>query len=74
MAVVDIANSTLGVLPPELISRVDFLITILQALGGFIILWIIFNIISAFQGRKRRKEIEKINQNLEEIKIILKKR
>ena len=59
-------------LPSELIGRVEFLITILQALGVFIILYIVFNIISTVINSKRNMEIQKINENLEEIKIILK--
>jgi hypothetical protein len=60
-------------LPPELISRVGSLITLLQALGGFLILYIIFNIVNAILNRKKRDELKQINLNLEEIKRLLKK-
>jgi purine-cytosine permease-like protein len=72
-----VVNDTIDILsalPVDLVGRIDFLVTILQAVGGFIILWIIFNIASVFMNRKKNKEIEKINKNLEEIKRLLSKR
>ena len=70
--VVNTSLDIVSALPAELVGRIDFLVTILQALGGFIILWIIFNIISVFMSRKKNKEINKINENLEKIIRLLK--
>ena len=57
--------------PPELISRFGNLITILQAVGWFIILYIIFNIINTIINRKKNREIKKISENIEKIKKLL---
>ncbi|MEK6906264.1 MAG: hypothetical protein AABW81_01445 [Nanoarchaeota archaeon] len=67
-------NETITAIPQELIRDINLLIYVLEAVGGFIILYIIFNIISLYGNRKKRKEIEQINNNLEEIKSILKSR
>ena len=71
-------TSTVFNFPPELISQVSLLITVLQALGGVIIIYIIFNVIHALINRKRNKKINEIliginnmNRNLGEIKRIL---
>jgi len=73
MVIENISNAV-SFLPAELVGRIDFLITILQALGWFIIFWVIFNIISAIMNRKKNKEIKKINENLEDIKKLLKRK
>ena len=77
MALENISN-TVWNFPPELIEEVSLLITILQALGGVIVLYIIFNIITAIMNKKRNEKISEINlgvhninTTLEEIKNIL---
>ena len=60
-------------LTPEVISQISLFITILQTLGGIFIIYLLFNIMNLFLNRKKQKELDKINQNLEEIKKILKK-
>jgi|TARA_B100001971_G_C18182436_1_gene533610 uncharacterized protein involved in cysteine biosynthesis len=64
--------------PPELIGKIGFLIAILQALGGVIIIYLVFSIINTIINRKRNKKIDEvleginnINKNLREIKGIL---
>jgi len=57
----------------DLITKVSSLTTFIQAVGGLILAYILFNIINAIAGRKSRKKLEEINDNLEEIKKILKK-
>ena len=77
MALENITN-TVWNFPPELIGQVILLINFLQALGGVIIIYIIFNIIHAIINRKRNKKLDSLllgvnnmNRNLEEIKRIL---
>ena len=77
MALENITN-TVWNFPPELIGQVSLLINVLQALGGVIIIYIIFNIIHAIINRKRNKKLDSLllgvnnmNRNLEEIKRIL---
>lgn len=58
----------------ELIDKVGGLSTLIEALGGILILYLIFNIINSILGRKKQKELEKVNKNLEEIKKLLRKK
>ena len=67
---VDLVNA----LPGDLVSKIEFLITILQALGGVIILYIVFNIINTIINRKKNKKIDLIVNYLAEIKEILARR
>lgn len=64
-------NETLIYEPQELINRIKLLTTILQALGGILIFYIIFNIINTIINRKKKKEMELINKNLRDIKMLL---
>ena len=57
-----------------LIEKVSSLNTFLQAIGGIILIYLIFNIISLIMNRKKNKEIKEINHHLEEIKKLLKKK
>ncbi len=59
-------------IPKELISNIQWLIYVLQAVGGFIIFFILFSIIKSIIDNKKRKELKKITFLLEEIKTILK--
>jgi len=61
-------------LPPEFVRNFGWLIKILQAVGVFIIFYIIFQIVNVVFNRKKRNELRKINSNLEEIKKILQKK
>lgn len=55
----------------NLINNVSSLTTFIQAIGGLIILYIIFGVINSILNRKKGKELKKINNNLEEIKELL---
>ena len=59
-------------IPKELISNIQWLIYVLQAVGGFIIFFILFSVIKSIIDNKKRKELKKITFLLEEIKTILK--
>jgi len=61
-------------IPKELIESFGGLITILKALGWMVLFYIIFNIINALINKGKKKQIEQINNNLNEIKKILKKK
>jgi beta-lactamase regulating signal transducer with metallopeptidase domain len=58
----------------NLINSISNLTTFIQALGGVILIYIIFNIINAILNRKKRNELREINKNLEDIKELLKKK
>jgi biopolymer transport protein ExbB/TolQ len=57
--------------PSALEGPVKFVLYIIGTAGIFIILYIIFGIINFILNRKKKKEIEKINQSLNEIKTLL---
>ena len=61
------ANVSRIVINNELLSRAGNLITLFQAIGGLIIAYLIFNIISLWLGRKKAKEISKMSETLERI-------
>lgn len=61
-----------GNLPENLISQISWLVTILQAVGGFIMLYIIFNIVNTLINKKRLKQIDEITNYLKRIEKILK--
>ena len=56
----------------ELINQLSNLTTFIQAVGGLIILYVIFGVINTIFNRKKGKELKKIRKNLEDIKEILK--
>lgn len=69
----EIGNLT-DIMFEDLVTQISSLTTLFQAIGGLIILYIIFNIISTIMNRKKNKEIKLINKNLEEIKKLLVKK
>ena len=64
-------NLTAGIISSidveRLLIGVSSLNTTFQAIGGLIIAYIVFNIISIWQGRKRRKDSERMVKLLEQI-------
>lgn len=71
---IEVLNATGAVLNEVLLKRVLNLITLFQAIGGLIIAYLVFNIISLWQARKKRKDIEKIRKSLERIEKKLDKK
>lgn len=57
--------------PEALEGPVKWVLYIIGTAGIFVILYIVFGIVNALLNRKKKKELEKVNQNLEEIKSIL---
>lgn len=68
------ATEILSSVPPEIAGNITFLVNIFRALGVAILVYIIFSLINVLLSRRKEKEIKKINENLEDIKRILKKR
>jgi len=58
----------------NLINQISNLTTFLQAIGGLILLYIIFGVVNAIINRKKGKQLEQINKNLGDIKKLLDKR
>ncbi len=67
-------NLTNGAVLEDVFNQISFLTTLFQAIGGLVILYIIFNIINMIVNRKKNKEIKLINKNLEDIKKLLQRR
>jgi hypothetical protein len=72
MAIEDLVVGTVGnvsdiVLSNALLSRVSHLITLFQAVGGFIIAYIVFNIVNIFWNKKKADETKKMRELLEQI-------
>lgn len=62
-------TSLISALPQDLAGN---LIRVIAALGGVIFLYLIFNIINFLINRRKEKELKRVNENLEEIKKLLK--
>lgn len=58
----------------DLTSQIADLNILFQAIGGFIIIYIIFNVINAILNKKKNREIKEINKNLGDIKNLLKRK
>lgn len=69
-----LSNVSLTELPTEVLGRVSTLITIFQAIGGLIIVYLIFNIVNMFLNRKKARETTKMRELLEQINRKLDKR
>ena len=67
-----VAEEVIANIPQDLLSKISILTTTLQALGGIILLYIIFGVINLLLKRKRNKKLESISKDLKEIKKILK--
>ena len=58
--VANISSDAIG----ELISKINMLTTLFQAIGGFIIAYVLFNIIGIILEKKKNKEIYEIKKLL----------
>ena len=68
-----IENITNIILPDSIVKDLSFLATLFQAVGGLIIVYIVFNIINLRFVRKRQRELIKIRELLEKINRKIKK-
>ncbi len=68
MAIETIAsNVTTVTLSSEMLARTSGLMTLFEALGGLIIAYIVFNIISLWIGRNKAKDLSRIKETLNKI-------
>lgn len=66
-----VLEGIISAVPEAVMTNISFMINLVQAAGIAILAYILFNLINFFFSRKREKELEKINKNLESIKRIL---
>lgn len=55
------------VLPENLADKFNFLISFFQAIGIFLILYVVYLIFNSFTQRKRNKEVEEISNKLDKL-------
>jgi len=68
MAVEETLEGIVEILPSEIASKIDLLITVIGALGGILIIYLIFEIVNFILNRKRNKKIEEIRKDVKFIK------
>ena len=69
-----VAEEVITAIPPELIKELYTLNIFVQALGGILIFYILFNIVDVVLARRKNKQLVKINKNLDEINRLLNKK
>lgn len=57
----------------EVINKISNFTHYLEAIGILVLGYLVFNIINMIINRKKRNELKKINENLEDIKKLLSK-
>ncbi len=67
-------SGVIDLLPSEFASRIDFLIVLIQALGGLFILYLIFFVIRFYFLKKQTRLLEGIQKDLIYIKNKLRKK
>jgi len=66
-------GNVIDILPSELASKLDFLIVLIQALGGLFILYLIFFVIRFYFLKRQTKLLKEIQKDVVYIKNKLKK-
>jgi len=66
-----INDSLIYAIPPEIVGKLEGLIFVLKTLGWAIVVYVIFSIINMMINRKKNKEFQLMNKNLEDIKYLL---
>ena len=74
VAIEDGIATVIDVLPSEIVSKIDFLILVLQALGGLFILYLIFFVIRFYFLKKQTKMLAEIQKDIGLIKKKLNKK
>jgi L-cystine uptake protein TcyP (sodium:dicarboxylate symporter family) len=69
-----VAEEIITMIPQEFASKISLLTKTLQALGGIILLYIIFGIVNLLINKKKKEDIKKIRKDIEEIKEYIKKK
>jgi len=65
-------NQVLNALPAEIVSRLDFLLVLIKALGGLFILYLVFFGIRTYFLREQTKMIKQMRKDISIIKRKLK--
>ena len=73
MAIESSLQDVLNVLPVNIVSRLEVLIVLLQALGGVFVVYVIFTIVRFFIARKEEKMLEEIRDDVKFIRSRMKK-
>ena len=58
----------------DLVNQISSLATFLQAIGGLVIIYLVFNIINTVMNKNKKKQLEQLAKDVGEIKRILKKK
>lgn len=74
MAIEESLGNLVSFLPGDLVSRLEFLIIFIQAIGGIFVVYVIFTIARFFIAKKEKKIIEEIREDVKFIKKSLKKK
>ncbi len=73
-AIEDGIATVIDVLPSEIVSKIDFLIVLIQAIGGLFVLYLIFLVVRFYFIKKQTKMLVKIQKDIELIKKKLNKK
>ena len=68
MAFEENISSIIEILPAEVASKMDILITVIGAVGGLIVIYLVFTIWKFFVERKRNKILGEIRKDVKFIK------
>lgn len=69
-----INNTLIYEIPEVFVNKVSSLVSVLQALGIVILLYVTFSVINTIINRKRMQEIKQMNNHLKDIKKLLAKK
>ena len=67
MDVASLANVTDVIVLEDMLKKLTTISALFQAIGGIVLAYIIFNIVSVIINRKKNKELERIRMLLEKI-------
>ncbi len=67
-----VAEEVINVIPQEFIAELSQLNFFIQAIGGILIFYIIFNLVNVWLNRRKKNHLRGINYNTAEIKKLLK--
>ncbi|MBM3228592.1 hypothetical protein FJZ20_01785 [Candidatus Pacearchaeota archaeon] len=67
-------QALMNLTPENMAFSITTLTRMIQALGGLIILYLIFGIINLIISIKKNKELKKMSENLKKIRAILSKK
>ena len=60
------------VFPEDIVKQISFLVRFFQAIGGLVLIYLIWTIINTIFMRKRHRKINEIQQDIKKIKKKLK--